>query len=123
VLRSMTVRAESCRLTSDDESRRALPALSGDNAALVAHRKGPIGIKARLTVRGPAGAGAFYLMKLRGTPVSEHPLTFDAEGVATADINFGRRRVRRVTVGLGNGAAGRAGNARVLPTVVGGEPH
>jgi hypothetical protein len=108
VLRSTRVRAESCRLTSEDENRRALPALSGDYVALKPHRKGPMGTKAQLTVRGPAGSGAFYLMKLRGTPVSENPLTFDAEGVATADIEFGRRRVRRVTVGLGNGAVGGA---------------
>jgi hypothetical protein len=103
LLRSTRVRTESCRLDTDAASG-GLPPLSGDYAAVRTHRKGPAEVRATLTARGPAGAAGFYVVKPKGKPATEHLMTFDATGIARAEVPFGRKSIRRMTLGLGNGA-------------------
>jgi hypothetical protein len=101
LLRSTTVRSESCRL---DVGRNGvgLPPLSGDYVALTPGKR--VSGNALLTVEGPAGASGAYFIKNRGQPATEHVLNFDAGGIARADVSFGSPRARGVTVALGNAA-------------------
>ena len=104
VLRTTTPRRETCRLTTDTSLGQGLPFLSGDNVMLAPAANGPKVTTARLTVEGQPGVTGFYLTKPRLGKASEHRLSFDDRGVATADVDFGRSKVRRIVVGLGNGA-------------------
>lgn len=104
VLRTTTSRRGTCRLTTDTSFGQGLPPLSGDYVVLAPAARGPKATGAQLTVEGPPGVTGFYLSKPRRGKASEHRFSFDDRGVATTEVDFGRSRVRRIVVGLGNGA-------------------
>jgi hypothetical protein len=108
LLRASTVRAESCRLDSDDEDEE-LARLSGDYVGLVPHGKGPRATNATLTVQGPVGATASYMLKRKGAPVRERVLTFRSDGVASDEVPFGWVSVKNIIVALGNGSSAPEG--------------
>jgi hypothetical protein len=103
VLRASAVSSESCRLTTD-RGLEGLPPLSGDfvrlDLARLKRQK-----EGTLAIVGPPGATGFALLV---GPVSRvtHDLVFDASGVARLDATLGPSAVRRVLLGLGNGATG-----------------
>ena len=98
------VASESCRLTTDSDGQR-LAALSGDYFRLVPASAAPARGVARLTVRGPQGAGGFALLKAKDGEPTLSMLTFDDDGVAVLDIPFGRREAVSLTLGLGNASS------------------
>lgn len=104
LLASSSAGAETCRLTTDSSFGEGLSPLSGDYVKLEPGRKAPAQSTSRLTVEGPAGTAAFYTLKPHDGPLQEVLMTFGPDGVATADIAFGRTQARRVIVGLGNGS-------------------
>jgi hypothetical protein len=104
VLRSDTVRNESCRLTSDLGESGLLP-LSGDYVRLTPHRRGPSAARGLLTVTGPPGTRAFALIDPRRGPVEERMLELDELGVGRTSVAFGRGEIGGIVLGLANGAA------------------
>ena len=102
-LRRSIVRTESCRLDTDADGI-GLPPLSGDYVRLEPAKKGPARTTAQLAVDGPPESTGFYVLKPRRTPAQEVSLAFDQDGVAIAEVPFGRSEVARLTVGLANGA-------------------
>jgi hypothetical protein len=100
-LRTTSVRAESCRLSSDADSEEKLPPLSGDFVRVRPHSKGPGHARAVLTVEGPAGTTGFFVVAGRKVAAQEL-LLFDADGVARAPVRFGTKQVRAIKLGLGN---------------------
>jgi hypothetical protein len=103
-LRTSRPRTETCRLTSDSTSGDGLEPLSGDYVGLRPATWGRLRQGARLSVEGPPGTAAAYILKPVGGPARERPLAFNTQGVATVEIPFGRSETRWVTVGLGNGS-------------------
>jgi hypothetical protein len=96
-----SVSEETCRLVAN-ASDGVLPALGADFARFIPASRS--GTRARLTVRGPAGATAFAIVRPAAGSAVINELTFDDAGVGATDLDFGGTSARRVIVGLGNGS-------------------
>jgi hypothetical protein len=104
VLRTDVVRHESCRLAATGLDGSGLPPLSGDYMKIAPHRRAPATTRALLTAVGPPGARGFYVVNGRASGSDEVMLSFGDDGIARADVAFGRRQIRTLLVGLANGA-------------------
>jgi hypothetical protein len=99
---AIRVADETCRLTAD-APEGLLPALAGDYVRLVPATTEES--QARVTVRGPAGATAFAIVRPERGSAEVRFVDFDSNGIGFLDVAFGRRGATRVVLGLGNGTS------------------
>lgn len=96
----VTVADETCRLTANPGDD-VLPALAGDFVRIRPADRARTE-NARVTVRGPAGATAFALVRRAGSTPIVREIAFDADGVGVLDVAMGGTGAPRMILGLGN---------------------